>query len=128
MKKILLDTDVLIELLRGNEKVEFHVRELITLKNLLVYTPISEAEIYKGLRSNEKEKTKITLGAFECLSLGQEVGKRAGEYMRSYGKSHALELPDALIAASAFIHNFALCTFNWKHYPMTDISRHIIER
>lgn len=128
MKKILFDTDVLIELLRGNEKVGFRVRELITQKHLLVYTPISEAEIYKGLRSNEKEKTKMALEAFECLPLGREAGKRAGEYMKSYGKSHALELPDALIAASAFIHHFALCTFNWKHYPMNDIDSYRIDR
>lgn len=128
MKKILLDTDVLIELLRGNEKVAFHIQELITKKHLLAYTPISEAEIYKGLRSNEKEKTKVTLGAFDCLPLGREVGKRAGEYMRSYGKSHALELADALIAASAFVHRFALCTFNWKHYPMNDIDSYRIDR
>jgi len=33
-------------------------------------------------------------------------------------------MPDALIAAAAVIHQFALCTFNWKHYPMSELVRY----
>ena len=128
MKKILFDTDVLIELLRGNELVELHIQELITLQNILVYTSISEAEIYQGIRSHERAKTKMALGTLECLSVNQDVGKWAGEYLRKYSKSHGLEIADALIAAAAKIHRFALCTFNWKHYPMHDIERHMMNR
>lgn len=126
MKKILLDTDVFIEILRGNEKVDAEVRELITLKHLVVYTPVSEAEIYRGLRSNEREKTRITLEAFECLPITKEIGTRAGEYLRKYSRSHGLEISDALIAAAAAVCKYQLCTFNWKHYPMSDIESYRI--
>lgn len=128
MKKILFDTDVLIELLRGNEKVHSQLQSLLTANHLLAYTPISEAEIYHGLRSNEKEKAKVTLSIFECLALSREIGRRAGEYMRAYSKSHGLELPDALVAATAKMNHFRLCTFNWKHYPMTEIEHYPIAR
>jgi len=56
------------------------------------------------------------------------MGKKAGEYLQSYAKSHGLELGDALIAASAHITNVPLWTLNKKHYPMKDIRLHSPDR
>ncbi len=128
MKKIIFDTDVLIEHLRGNPQVTSQLSELHEAKNILAYTPISEAEIFRGLRSNERQKTEAILSHFECLDLTHLIGRKAGEWMRQYSKSHGLELADALIAASAAIHRFALCSFNWKHYPMREVERFEIDR
>jgi predicted nucleic acid-binding protein len=50
------------------------------------------------------------------------VGLRAGEYLRRYRKSHAVELGDALIAASAVASGARLWTRNRKHYPMRDLT------
>lgn len=124
MRKILLDTDVLIAHLRGQQEVSFQVRGLLASNLLVAYTAVSVAEIYQGIRSNEKEAAEHTFSTMECLEINRAVGKRAGEYLKSYAKSHGLEVPDALIAASAFVHKFSLCTFNWKHYPMSDIGKH----
>ena len=126
MKKILFDSDVLIEHVRGNEEVRRRLHELLDVGALLAYTPVTLAEIYRGMRSNEREKTETMLGVMECLEINQNIGKRAGEYMKAYAKTHQLELPDALIAASAVIHRFSLCTFNWKHYPMSDVEKYKI--
>ena len=122
--KILFDSDVLIEFLRGNERVAAKMKELILAEHVLAYTPITAAEIYRGLRSNEKTKTEALFGILECVELDSRMGKRAGEYLRSYSRSHGVELADALIAAAAFFHRFALCTFNWKHYPMSEVERY----
>ncbi|MCC6272297.1 MAG: type II toxin-antitoxin system VapC family toxin [Deltaproteobacteria bacterium] len=122
--KILFDTDVLIEYLRGNETVLKGMRNLVEGEHILAFTPITSAEIYRGARSNEKSKTEALLGSLECLELDAKVGKRAGEYLRSYSRSHGVELVDALIAAAAHVHKFSLCTFNWKHYPMSEIERY----
>lgn len=128
MKKILFDTDVLIEHLRGNKEVESLLIELHSAHAHLAYTPVTEAEIIRGLRSNERVKTEATLAHFECLELTRPTGRWAGEYLRKYSKSHGMETADALIAAAAKVHRFTLCTFNWKHYPMTDVDRYVIRR
>lgn len=128
MKKILFDTDVLIELLRGNPIIEQQIEELILAKSHLCFTPISISEIYKGIRSNERIKTKETLSVFDCINIDSEIGQKAGEWMKQYSKSHGLELPDAMIAAAATVHRFSLCTFNWKHYPMREVERFEMER
>ncbi len=125
---ILFDSDVLIEYLRNNPFVVDRLESLAVSEAVLAITPITLAEIFSGIRSNERKKSEKTLGAFQCLPLGPEVGKRAGDYLKAYRKSHGLELPDALIAAAAAIHRFSLCSFNWKHYPMSEIERFRIDR
>jgi len=50
-----------------------------------------------------------------------EIGTRAGDYLRDFHSSHAIELGDALIAATASIHHLDLWTQNRKHFPMKDV-------
>ncbi|MBI4239058.1 MAG: PIN domain-containing protein [Deltaproteobacteria bacterium] len=128
MTPILCDSDVLIEHLRGNVAVHRALRTLVESRVLLVYTAISEAEIVHGMRPSEEERVRLTLSTFECLEITQAIGRRAGLYLRRYAKSHGMDVADALIAAAAAEHNYALCTFNWKHYPMTDLQRHRLLR
>ncbi len=60
--------------------------------------------------------------AIHCISIDAKIGVRAGEYLRQFAKSHHLELGDALIAATASLHNVSLWTRNRKHYPMKDLA------
>jgi len=46
---------------------------------------------------------------------------RAGDYLRAFHASHALELGDALIAATASVHQLELWTQRRKHFPMKDL-------
>ena len=50
-----------------------------------------------------------------------DIGRRAGGYLRQFRRSHGLDIGDALIAATAAVHGCALWTRNRKHYPMKDI-------
>ena len=50
-----------------------------------------------------------------------DIGRRAGGYLRQFHRSHGLDIGDALIAAAAAVHGCALWTRNRKHYPMKDI-------
>jgi predicted nucleic acid-binding protein len=56
------------------------------------------------------------------VSTEASVGRRAGEYLRRYRKSHAVELGDALIAAGAVASGGRLWTRNRKHYPMPELT------
>jgi len=56
----------------------------------------------------------------DCIALDKTIGKKAGEYQRQFAKSHAVEIADALIAATASIHDLQLWARNRKHYPMKD--------
>jgi predicted nucleic acid-binding protein len=119
--KYLIDSDVLIEVLRNNQAVADALKGLHRAKHALCYSPITKAEIYHGLRSGEEERTNRLFAEMECLVIDDVVGKQAGDYLRSYRKSHNLQLADALIAASVHHHQATLITFNRRHYPMNDI-------
>jgi len=116
---ILVDTDVLIWILRGKKEVVEKFRKLVVQHNGLIFiTPVQVAEIYAGLREKEKDKVISFLQSLRTIIIDYEIGKLAGEFMNKYKKSHNLTLADSLIAASAKIHSCKLWTLNKKHYPM----------
>jgi predicted nucleic acid-binding protein len=119
--KYLIDSDVLIEVLRNNVAIAEMLKSLHRAKHTLCYSPITKAEIYHGLRKGEEERTARLFAELSCLSIDDSVGQKAGEYLNKYRKSHGLQLADALIAATAFCELARLITLNRRHYPMTDI-------
>lgn len=118
---ILIDTDVLIEYLRNNEKLVQRFLDVYKKEKRLCYSPVTRAEIVAGLRRGEEEVTARLFGLMECLKIDDGIGHKAGEYMRAYRASHSTEIADALIAATAHLNDVPLWTLNKKHYPMKDI-------
>ena len=121
MPKILLDSDVIIEWLRGHPPFTQQMVALIAAHADLCWTPVSIAEIVAGSRKSEDEAIADVFLVLEALPLTTDDGRKAGEYLKSYAKSHGVELGDALIAASASTSDRQLWTLNKKHYPMKDI-------
>ena len=121
MTKVLLDTDVMIECLRGNQHVLNSLRHLSDQGSVIYYSTISRAEIYCGIRASEEHATGEFFRQMEPLPVDDLVAEKAGRYQSRYRKSHSVELGDALIAATAHVHQLLLYTFNLRHYPMDDI-------
>ncbi len=121
MAKILLDSDVIIEWLRGHQPFLEDVPKLIEQHSELFWSPVSVAEIFAGVRQNEQSDVSNLFLLLEPVSITMEVGKKAGVYLKSYAKSHNVELGDALIAACASSEGLKLWTLNKKHYPMKEV-------
>jgi predicted nucleic acid-binding protein len=114
---MILDSDVLIEILRGNPKTSRWVVAQASTGETLRYSPVSRAEIGAGLRRGEEEKVSALFGGLDAMTIDATTGDLAGARLRHYRQSHALELGDALIGASALQHGERLATFNRRHYP-----------
>lgn len=114
--RLLMDTDVLIEYLRGrSEAVEY----LEGLTSDLCISVISVAELFAGVRGGEEEKSlNQLLLAFVVLPVTEKTARIGGLYRRDYGESHGTVLADAMIAASAEENGADLVTFNRRHFPM----------
>ena len=114
--RLLIDTDVLIEYLRGrSEAVEY----LEGLTSDLYISVISVAELFAGVRGDEEEKClKQLLLAFVILPVAEKTARLGGLYRREYGRSHGTGLADALIAATSQDYGADLVTFNRRHFPM----------
>ncbi len=120
---VLVDSDILIEVMRGRDaSVVAQWLELSQSDNPILCSPVGVAEVWTGARSNEHQALKTLFQALVCVPIDHETGRRAGDYLRQYGKSHGVELGDALIAAAAVLNGAALWTRNRKHYPMKGLS------
>ena len=114
--RLLIDTDVLIEYLRGrSEATEY----LESLTSDLYISVISVAELFAGVRGDEEENSlKQLLLAFVVLPITERTARLGGLYRRDYGRSHGTGLADALIAATSEENGTDLVTFNHRHFPM----------
>ena len=118
---VLIDTDVLIEYLRGNASIVERLVQEYGKGRRLYFSPVTRAEIVAGLRKGEEETTEKLFSLMECLVIDEETGRKAGEYLKAYRASHSVEIADALVAATAHQSDAPLCTLNRKHYPMRDV-------
>jgi len=118
---ILVDSDILVWILMGKREIKERFKKTAAETDGTIYlTPIQIAEIYGGIRENERTDTEIFLNSFMILNIDQGIGKLAGDFINRYRKSHHLTLADAMIAATAKIHGLTLWTLNKKHYPMLE--------
>ena len=125
MKSTLVDTDILINFLRGRSKAKDFLTLLLEESGIFC-SAITVAEIAAGMLPGEEERTKAFLGQIEVLDVTRDVAEKAGYYKRS-AKGHNPELDDCLVAATAFVHQAALATGNGKHYPMKDIKVTVVK-
>lgn len=124
MKNIVLDTDILINFLRGQETARDFLSSLID-EATLYCSVITVAEIFARMREHERKKTEELLDSFNLIEITKEIAEKAGNYKNRI-KSQTLELDDCLIAASAKSIRAILATENIKHYPMTDIKKRTV--
>ena len=118
---VLLDTDVVIEVLRGRSAVTEALIGLARDGVPTFCTAVTWAEVFAGLRRGEELLTEEFLGARGEVVIDSRTGRRAGRYLAAHARSHHLELADALIAAAATTSGLRLWTRNRKHYPMRDL-------
>lgn len=116
MSRLLIDTDVLIDFLRGLEQAKDFIA---SLPEQAYVSAITVAELHVGVR-NGKERAVLTefLDTLDTIALDAETAANGGLLRRDYGKSHGVGLNDALIAATAINKRLQLVTLNEKHYPM----------
>jgi predicted nucleic acid-binding protein len=119
---ILLDSDVLIEISRAkNAGILSKWMDLSAAEALILFSPVTMAELWDGARPHEYASLQRLFEALICVPTDLSIGRQAGEYLNRYRRSHAVELGDALIAASAVAAGAVLWTRNRKHYPMPEL-------
>jgi predicted nucleic acid-binding protein len=119
--RYLIDTDILIDHLRGETKARDFLKEAKIQGGELCYSVIAKAELYAGLRRSEEGSLSALLAGMDEVVIDGDVAVMAGRYKSMFQRSRGVLLPDALVAASAKQNDAVLVTLNGKHYPMKDI-------
>jgi len=113
--RILIDTDVIIWHMRGNENARAAIYQIESP----VISIITQMELVQGLR-NKQEQVLLhrfleQLG-FDVVPVSEMISHRALFLMEEWRLSHQMLMADALIAATAIEHGLPLLSGNEKHY------------
>ena len=116
---ILVDSDVLIEHLRGHTDARDWLIRARRASGPLAISVISLTEIAGGMPSPERREVMRLLGSMQRFEVTEQVAWRAATLMREYRRTHSgIGLGDYLIAATALTEGLELATLNVRHFPM----------
>lgn len=116
---MILDTDVLIWFLRGNQKAIDFILEATPFSISIV----TYMELVQGMRDKQelaKMKKAFAEMEVEIIPLTESISLRASDYVEAYSLSHSMEMADALIAGTCMEKNETLVTANDKHYRVVE--------
>lgn len=107
MAELLVDTDVLIDHLRGTARLRDDGAQMAV-------SAVTRCELFAG--RDEEARLRRLLSPMETLSVDAAIAELAGRTRRQTG----LATPDALVAATALRHGLPLMTRNRRHFERVD--------
>jgi predicted nucleic acid-binding protein len=121
MGAVLLDTTVLIDLLRGRPAVQ-RMHALRAAGDVPYVCAVNVEETIRGLRPREEPAARVLFSGVRTVPLGEDEGRRAGEWRRSYARrGRTLAQADCLVAAAALAVGGRLATGNPRDFPMREL-------
>jgi hypothetical protein len=112
---VLCDTNVFIHAFNGQQTVIDRLQKIGFEQVAL--SVITVMELYQGM-SNKTElaQMKKKLRYYDFVDIDTETSKLATSLMEKYRLSHHLQIPDAIIGATAVVHQIPFYTFNTKDF------------
>lgn len=121
MARLLLDSTVLIDALRGRNAAD-RLRGLRRLEVEPWVSAVSVEEVWRGLRPEEEYPARRLVRALRLAPLGAAEGERAGRWRREFARRGVtLHQADCLIASSAVRVGATLATANVSDFPMPEL-------
>lgn len=116
---ILVDSSVLVDYLRGDERARAHLTDARDRDERLLGSMLSKIELLAGMRDREESKTRALFDAIDWVPVDDRVAERAGAFARRFLRSHpGIDTVDYVIAGTVEEIRADLWTRNTKHFPM----------
>ena len=123
MAAILLDTTVVIDLLRGRSEAVRRLRELRDAGDSPCVCAVNVEETVRGLRPAETDPASRLFRGLRVVPLGEREGRQAGEWRREHAaRGRTLTQADCLVAAAALSVGGRIATGNVKDFPMPGLA------
>jgi Predicted nucleic acid-binding protein, contains PIN domain len=108
-KGYLLDTNIAIAILTNERNVIDFVQQSSRDKMQIYFSAVTVSEVFAGLKHEEQLHAEKLFTTKRCIDVTLEIAKFAGTLRRDLiGKGRKLKTPDALIIATASIHELTL--------------------
>lgn len=121
IKAVCLDTDILVDHLRGEEKAVHQIQELESSGAILSTTTINAFELYYGAQKTKRERSrdavKNLLSRLVVHDFTEKAAEKAGEIVAHLeAEGNPIEFRDAFIGATAIANKSTLFTRNIRHF------------
>jgi predicted nucleic acid-binding protein len=115
---VLVDTSVLIDVLRGMPAAAAVLREALAPGRPQA-SEITRLEVLAGMRPGEEPPTRALLDVLDWYPVDDGIAELAGELGRAWlPGNRGIDAADLAIAATAMRADARLLTRNVKHFPM----------
>jgi tRNA(fMet)-specific endonuclease VapC len=117
VERVVIDTDILIDHLRGFLPARVFLNLIYDKKMTAFISTVTVMELLSGksaLEENRRIKIERLLSLFTPVDATYVIAQKAGELRRRFGVNPI----DSLIAATALILNCKLITCNISHYKI----------
>lgn len=120
--KLLLDSTLLIDLLRNRGARRGFVEALVDAGHQLTTSAMNIGEIYGGMRTGEEVRTGAVLADIDVFPVTTEIAQRGGLLVVAQRKRGlTVKLGDMIVAATALEHGLTLVTDNLKDFRIGEL-------
>ena len=114
---MIIDTDVLIWYMKGNQKAH----KAIENSEIFFISVVTYMELVQGMRNkNELNSLRKALHVWnsKILYISEEISIKAMFFVEQHYLTHSIQLADALIGATAIAYGLPILTGNERHYKI----------
>ena len=112
---VLCDTNIFISAFNGRQDTIDQL-DKIGLDEI-VLSAVTVMELFQGMRDKEElARMKKKIKYYDIIQIDEAVSEKAIEFIEIYKLSHGLNIPDAIIGATAVVHQIPIYTYNIRDF------------
>jgi predicted nucleic acid-binding protein len=120
--RLLLDTNVLIDASKQREPARSWLEQALRQPNQIGVCAVTVAEFFAGILPAERLRWDTFVAELTYWVATREIAQQAGTFRYEYlRRGRTIQIPDALIAATAMAVEAVVVTNNAKDFPMPEI-------
>jgi predicted nucleic acid-binding protein len=112
---ILCDTNILINAFNNRVDTVDQLNKIGLTEIML--SAITVMELFQGMRNKaELAQTKKRIAFYDVIHTDSAISQKAILFIERYRLSHGLQIPDAIIGATAVVYQIPLYTYNIRDF------------
>ena len=112
---VLCDTNIFISAFNGRQDTIAQL-DKIGLDEI-VLSVVTVMELFQGMGNKEElARMRKKIKYYDVVQIDEAISAKAVEFIETYKLSHGLNIPDAIIGASAVVHQIPLYTYNTRDF------------
>jgi predicted nucleic acid-binding protein len=112
---VLCDTNIFINAFNGRVDSIEQLNKIGLAE--IVLSSITVMELFQGMgNKTELAQMKKKIKYYDVIQIDEAISQKAIEFIEKFKLSHGLQIPDAIIGATAVIHQIPIYTYNVRDF------------